>query len=169
MQRHQPANESVVDSCAMIPSSARSLRALPRSRHRFDSPPNQRDLRIRCDPNQLRRGHRSRNPRFLTHALFHHCAALGGVRVFVADQHAIFIVLVARHHVRVPGHAGNHARRHATFGDQVERLYSSCVSLKPFEVISSPRSTCGLKFSTFGSTLSLPSASSRSQRTIPGH
>ena len=70
------------------------------------------------------------------------------VGVLVADQHAIFIVLVARDHVGVAGNAGNGARRNAALGDLVALV--GLVSPSPFEVISSPRSMCGLKSSIFG-------------------
>ena len=44
---------------------------------------------------------------------------LTGVGVLVADQHAVFVVLVAGDDVGVAGHAGNGARRDAALGDLV--------------------------------------------------
>jgi len=40
---------------------------------------------------------------------FHHGATLGGVGVFVADEDAVFVVLVARDGMGITGHAGNDA------------------------------------------------------------
>ena len=88
-------------------------------------------------------------PVHLAHALFHHGAALGGVGVLVADQHAVFIVLVAGDDVGVAGHAGNGARGDAALGDLVA-LVRLRGRRSPFEVISSPRSMCGWKSSSFG-------------------
>ena len=53
--------------------------------------------------------HRSFNAGDFAHPFFHHGAAFHGVGVFVADEHAIFIVLVARDHVGVAGDSGNGA------------------------------------------------------------
>ena len=68
---------------------------------------------------QFRRRNRCRNAIHLAHALFHHGSALAGVRVLVADQHAIFIVFVAGDNVGVTRQPGNRPRRNSALGDLV--------------------------------------------------
>ena len=70
-------------------------------------------------PQELRRRDGGGDAMLLAHALFHHGAALGGVGVLVADEHAVFVVLVAGDHVGVAGDAGDDARRDAALGDLV--------------------------------------------------
>jgi len=62
---------------------------------------------------------RGRDAIFFAHALFHHGAALDGVGVLVADEHAVFIVFVARDYMGVAGNAGNDAGGDAALGDLV--------------------------------------------------
>src|SRR6476660_7366967 len=51
--------------------------------------------------------------------LFHHCAPFEWVCKFVADQHAVFIVLIRRGGVRITRHTRNGTRRNAAFSDCV--------------------------------------------------
>src|ERR1051326_3006762 len=52
-------------------------------------------------------------------ALFHHCAPFEWVCKFVADEHAVFIVLICRGCVRITRHTRNRTRRTAAFRDCV--------------------------------------------------
>src|SRR5437660_881742 len=70
--------------------------------------------------------HRGLNSDNLPHALFHHGATLDRVGEFVADQHAVFIVLVGCGGVDVAGHARNGTRRNTAFGDPVALVSTIC-------------------------------------------
>ena len=82
------------------------------------APADQRDVGIARAPQHWRRN-RGLDAGNFAHALFHHGAALRRVGEFVADQDAVFIVLVAGSSVGVAGDAGNGARRNAALGDLV--------------------------------------------------
>ena len=58
-------------------------------------------------------------PVTFAHALFHHGATLDCVGVFVRDEDAVFVVLVARDYVGVAGDAGEDARGDTALGDLV--------------------------------------------------
>src|SRR3990167_1614334 len=82
------------------------------------TPANQRDLCVRRSEYSrwLQQG---QNPLHFSHALFMDRPALVGIREFVADEHAVLIVLVCSHYVRVPRRARQGAWRDAALGDFV--------------------------------------------------
>ncbi len=100
VQRNQPADLQLIGGDSLLGQQlARFLDdALGRS------PADQGHVGIR---RALQRGRLNRgfNAGDFAHPLFHHGAALHGVGVFVADEHAVFIVLVARDHVGVAGNS----------------------------------------------------------------
>ncbi len=103
------------------------------------------------------------NSLHLAHALIHHGAALGGVGVLVADEHAVFVVLVARDDVGEAGDSGDGARGYATVGDLV--AFVLVRAARRLSVISSPRSISGLKSRSWDRrSVFLPRAADRRAR-----
>ena len=71
---------------------------------------------------ELRGSDRLEHPLHLAHALLVHRTAFLRVRVLIADQHAILVVLVARDHVKVAGDARHRPRRDPALGDFVAEV-----------------------------------------------
>src|SRR5579859_7042412 len=131
VQRHQPANLQLIRRNPLLVKNLASL---------FDhslgrSPSDQRDIGVARSP-QLRWGNRRRNPRRLAHAFFHHGAPLGRIGEFVADQHAVLIMLVAGRRVRITRHAGNSAWRNPAHRDLVALISSVPVLLRRSDELS---------------------------------
>ena len=163
MQRDEPSYRQMIGGDTRLPQKLAGLVNHPVGR----APADQCDVRVGRTL-ELRRWDRGRNAIHLAHALFHHGAALDGVRVFVADQHAVFIVLVARDSMSMAGHTGNGARGNSALGD--------FVSLVGFVF---PRSIRSDQFAAIDGWMEVEllrdrrlaalRKASRSQSTIPGH
>ena len=81
-------------------------------------------------PDQFGRRDRGFDSGNLALALLHHVAALDGVGELVADEHAVFHVLVGGDGVGVARHAGNGARRDAAFGEQIALVAIRAVAVE---------------------------------------
>src|SRR5579859_2778850 len=114
VQRNEPAYLQVIGRDALLAQQFAGLFDYALGR----APADQGDIGI-GRPLQLGWWDRGRDALHLAHALFHHGAALDGVGVLVADQHAIFIVLIGGGGVSMAGHARNGARRNSALGNQV--------------------------------------------------
>src|SRR6266481_10135462 len=101
MQWYQPADLELIcrDSLLVKHFACFSDHAISRS------PSDQGDFGV-AKTEQMWRWNCSINPGLLPHALFHHGAALDGIREFVADKHTVFIVLVSCGRMDVAWHSG---------------------------------------------------------------
>ncbi len=118
------------------------------------SPADQRNLGIPWAP-QFRRRNGGSIPAIFRMRFSIMARRLMRVGELVADQHAVFVVLVGGDGVDVARNARNGARRDAAVGDLVAFVRAACRSSRtmPMWSISSPRSIGTSKSRSFGSTL----------------
>ena len=82
------------------------------------TPPDQGDICCRCT-DQRGKFDGCFDAANLSLPLFHHRAPFGGVGKFIADQHAVFVVLIRCCRMRVTRHTRNRARGYAAFSNFV--------------------------------------------------